>query len=489
MPQYFRHNRFQSLVRQLNFYSFRKINRERNVWIYKHNLFRRDSPEDLYLVRRRTCPGMDGRKQRFSRGNSRKSFDDGQTVKSDDDSCSSEIETSPSAVATIVEESTFLTLGNMKKHNFGLSSFAESQINRALIYSSNTPSIIQGKNNYVPSVPIDNSSYQTIDTTLVEYVDTSMVECDDAELSEDTDDHVSIAAINDDRMEMIEQSIIVSEVAMKLEQFAKKAMHGVGGSRTRRGGSGVVTPPFSSSSTNDARGIITYDDEPWYDSEDYKMGDVSPSLSKKFDTIKNTTKSVHISDLSASRNLKLVTPTKPIADRKTVEGIVQRILRSSNDKTPGHLVASANVAGFCMSMIPQSNSDLCAKVIHLISSCESLAKEFHLYRAALHPSEPSDRMFSSSIFGCVYPNSRSNNSGTPLDIWHGEGSRSDAVRDFSIFAVNCLHKLLGRNDIHGENDIDSKNKSFLSHRDLKILEHTADIWQKSVGVNDHARYQ
>jgi hypothetical protein len=43
------------------------VNKERNVWIYKHHLFRRDSPEDLRLVRRRTCPGLDGRKQRFAR--------------------------------------------------------------------------------------------------------------------------------------------------------------------------------------------------------------------------------------------------------------------------------------------------------------------------------------------------------------------------------------------------------------------------------------
>ncbi len=64
LPQYFRHNRFQSLVRQLNFYNFRKINRERMFWVYHHPLFHRDRPEEMHKLRRRTCPGYDGRKNR-----------------------------------------------------------------------------------------------------------------------------------------------------------------------------------------------------------------------------------------------------------------------------------------------------------------------------------------------------------------------------------------------------------------------------------------
>ncbi len=68
LPQYFRHNRFQSLVRQLNFYNFRKINRERTFWVYYHPLFHRDRPEEMPKLRRRTCPGYDGRKNRPSGG-------------------------------------------------------------------------------------------------------------------------------------------------------------------------------------------------------------------------------------------------------------------------------------------------------------------------------------------------------------------------------------------------------------------------------------
>lgn len=61
LPSYFRHSRFQSLVRQLNFYNFRKVNRERTFWVYYHPLFHRDQEENLHNLRRRTCPGVDGR--------------------------------------------------------------------------------------------------------------------------------------------------------------------------------------------------------------------------------------------------------------------------------------------------------------------------------------------------------------------------------------------------------------------------------------------
>ncbi|CAM9853766.1 unnamed protein product, partial [Laminaria digitata] len=64
LPKYFRHSRFQSLVRQLNFYSFKKISKERSVWIYKHAFFRRDEPELLHALKRKTnqhgAPGRIG---------------------------------------------------------------------------------------------------------------------------------------------------------------------------------------------------------------------------------------------------------------------------------------------------------------------------------------------------------------------------------------------------------------------------------------------
>ena len=61
-------------MRQLNFYNFRKVNRERTFWVYKHPMFHRDRPGDLGRLRRKTCPGVDGRKKQEAR------VEDGQSL-------------------------------------------------------------------------------------------------------------------------------------------------------------------------------------------------------------------------------------------------------------------------------------------------------------------------------------------------------------------------------------------------------------------------
>ena len=53
LPKFFRHRRFQSLVRQLNFYSFRKANNARSSFVYIHEAFQLNRPDLLSLLQRK----------------------------------------------------------------------------------------------------------------------------------------------------------------------------------------------------------------------------------------------------------------------------------------------------------------------------------------------------------------------------------------------------------------------------------------------------
>jgi hypothetical protein len=452
LPQYFRHNRFQSLVRQLNFYSFRKINRERNVWIYKHDLFNRARPEDLYMVRRRTCPGTDGRKQRFSRFSARKlSQPDGDNSKSDDEDSLS-IEAASSILGDVSAS---------RKRDLDASE------------RSKTPASKRSRRLW-------NAGYSDSKKDVV--VDTSMIQTvEDVPVEEEGQDEVSsLSAARTERVELAEQSIVVSEVAMKLDQYARKALGR--SSRSRRGG--VVTPPYGGSQHyfSSSTSLLTYDDEYHYSSGEapisrhHSVTSLSGLVSDADDSTANSEEEAP--SLITNSISNTVTPTKPmevstppVNDRTIVQTITGRILEGHSDQSRAWLVAPVTIAGFCMSTSPQQGEkDLCSKILQLISSCEHLASEFQLYRSALHPTANNGEAPS-----FVFHYARENRAVTVQQIWEREASRGDAVRHFKTFAVNCIHRVLGKSGHQGA-------IMPLSDDDKKVLERTADIWLKSAGA-------
>jgi HSF-type DNA-binding len=208
LPQFFRHNRFQSFVRQLNFYSFRKINRERTMWVYKHDLFRRDHPEDLALLRRRTCPTIDGRRQPLSRPLLKKTTpSEANKTKANDES--------------------------IRKRRSPPQDFSRKF----------TPTLKRPSIDWTSSVSTEDS---------VEHASVPPVNTVPLTESEDSDDQAFLESPSS----LEDQSMVVLKIASQLAQHARNSYIG---SRI----SGLVTPPFvSSRRCSDFSGtLLTYDDE------------------------------------------------------------------------------------------------------------------------------------------------------------------------------------------------------------------------------------
>ena len=405
------------------------------MWIYKHELFHRDHPEDLYMVRRRTCPGLDGRKQRFStRKISKKTESDDESSVDDN------------------EEETCIR-APPKKRDSGRMSASQDSNKRARRVSTGS---------FEPAGSDDPAS-PVVDTSIIR----SVVEANNMNLApdnEDGDEEASLGGKRNEKLEMLEQSMVVSDVAMKLEEYAKRAMKDRGlTAKSRRGGAGVVTPPFGTTyQTNmSASGLITYDDEYDTDMENLRVTDLFGNESPRSIVTENSEEaSAEEAEVECKRVPKEL--LVPPVDMGHARSITECLLLED--------VSSAAVAGFCMTTAPNGDSDMSRKIFSLIGSCETLAAEFHQYRSALKP------------FTCTEENSASV---TPFQavrnsnaqIWQREGSRKDAVRDFKTFSVNCVRKILGKNGL-------SDGVSDLAEADRYALERTAEVWLKSVGTTE-----
>lgn len=401
------------------------------MWIYKHKLFHRDRPEDLYQVRRRTCPGVDGRKQRFSRYSAQK------LSKHDEDKASSDDEESSLDISDDESEAAGVSSG--KKRRGSMSSVASGSSKRSRrLWQSGDPE---------ETIKVDTSILPDPVASPTSVFDAPKEEAKDADVDDD-----SSANKKSDRMEILERSLIVSEVASKLEEFVKRAMKGRGAPRSRR--TGVVTPPYGYSrlAVITSRDLITYDDE-------YEDEDLAGVVTDGDDSLNSA--DVSFTGLDKDSQDMAVAPILSVGKvKQTVEEIRKR---AKLTLTHSHMInACADVVELMMTTPPGENVAVCcSKVLRLLCLSERLSIDFYSYRAALHPDGA----------GFV---PRRHHSDTLRQAFESAHTRADALREFKIFAVNLIYRLLGRNGSFGI------ERPF-SYSETNNLLRTADVWSRSVG--------
>ena len=455
LSKYFRHSRFQSLVRQLNFYNFRKVNRERTFWIYKHRLFHRDRSQDLHLLRRRTCPGVDGRKNRFSytrrEGDPEEIDENSQRKNSDDDESSLDI-----SYNSAEEESTPEAIKLLTKKRVGMISHQPGDVKklRRAVVTKEKPTITEEEQHIDLSMVGHNHRFHVVRDEYAE----------EATASSDVE--------RDEITERRFQSHVVSQVAMKLEEYVKKAKRSVGRTRASRIGSVTPTPPLAGgimNSTYHSRSLITYDDE--YDAIDTRRGSFSSAVTVVTDGDDSMTSEEDFSTRVLCETETHVPQSKiafslaPVSSADMVRKVTLILAGSSGEND----VATAAIAGFCMSTAPSETVDLCNKVLCLLSSCDTLVTDFQQYRSALHPV---DNFSTTGLPSSTFTHGFCKHDAVSIQqIWERAGSRVDAVRDFKTFAVNKIYS-----------GLELKRGDFGEQEEL-ALKKTADIWLKSVVMN------
>ncbi|KAL3910001.1 MAG: hypothetical protein SGILL_007864 [Bacillariaceae sp.] len=261
-------------------------------------------------------------------------------------------------------------------------------------------------------------------------------------------------------MEMMQQSLVVSEVASKLEEYVKKAMKEKGLSRTRRGGSGIVTPPFGRFEMNSSD-LITYDDEFGVIDETNVNLDVVPEVDE---TLSVEAASASVDSMDESDML-----SPPVEDIETVKRVRLEILKRATDDNEDVVRACANVAAFFMLTAPSEDSEeCCPKIVELLTTSRQLEAEFYFYRSALHPSLSLESLCPQGQFIEAHSIQLRNS-------LNGGAGRTEALREFKVFSVNLIYKLLGMN---GSLNIQEP----LAGEDHSILLRTAKNWSKSVEI-------
>ena len=457
MPAYFRHNRFQSLVRQLNFYNFRKVNRERTFWVYRHPLFHRDKPQNLHLLRRRTCPGVDGRKH--------KPDYDIQTLETRENL---EFPGQADLVGDVGRETHRIAKPRPKRSAAKRVKVAKKQIEEESVSGLDSDDLSTDDNS-------SRSRREIQDIVEASHLVISSKSTSSTKKNQEEDSLSEKELAKRARTERHEQSIMVSHVAQRLEEFAKRAEgeSGNGGRRGRAfGRGGIVTPPVSRALsdtmkyhalTYDDEGSITVDpedeafegrnsrighskknniksdDDENMDELDSKCfvtddgesdGDSSgPSLSdsRKIDGNRSfaSLKNLHFKSFQEA----------PLKDLDVIAEITNK-LRVNNE-------ALAVVAMFCMATAPR-DENIDRKAMQVISSCSQLEDEFERYRSALRPNI-------GNIRGLIV---------------------SEYVQDFKYFSVNYLQKFLIENQ--------KQQDSYVSVNQVSAIQVSTSLWAESL---------
>jgi hypothetical protein len=432
------------LVRQLNFYNFRKINRERTFWIYKHQLFHRDRPEDLHLLRRRTCPGIDGRKHRFT-VYSRKvsdSPDEDDRKSSDDDSC-------------FVDTNAETTRRNKKRNFAGAERDGESKrFARGRVARPSRDEKAVSDEDAAVDLSLLKAPRRSSLSSRPSASDLHAIKDED----EDSTSEV------DDRTARREQAHIVSQVAIKLEEYARKAKKNF--SRSRNGG-GIVTPPLGGGqlpSGHYYRSLLTYDDEYPTTFPVRKCSSVSV-LTDIDGQVSDDEYATPPVTPSPRKRSSVISIKPPVDDMVLVRTISDNIMKSGIDKSK--TVASAAIACFCMANVPdEQDGDACAKIFSLLSTCDMLNHEFMQYRYALHPMGCSNSVSVSTFCPSAIRRDFDKATFSVQEIWERAASRHDAMRDFKTFAVNYMKSLL-------------ETVKF-SEEQRRAMHQTANVWSQSV---------
>lgn len=389
-------------MRQLNFYNFRKVNRERNFWVYKHPLFQRERPQDLHLLRRRTCPGVDGRKVRPDAEHGGQGYEPKSVF-------------SPTNVLSSIAVSPYESSDSDEGGSIAVTAAISKKRKTALRKKSDASLSSSSEDEHPPKST--KTSFMVSDQLTV------LDKKQNIESVHEREPNRLVSPLSkpaSSQLDMKEQSVLVSKVSKQLDEHAKKAaaIMGKNGMKTR---TGDITPTYVSSTMR--YNALTYDDEiEIFDSArgcvvEKNLHNCVPSKDNDAsdDGSENSATVVSFTDYELQDSSKRII-SAPIEDTRIIIEVRKKLLDVNNNIS--HLTTA--IAEFCMTTDPH-DPFLGEKAIQLMSNHAELAQEFCRYKIALSPNNSDHSEFMRALFS---------------------GQSKETVRGFKTFVLNSLKDLV-----------------------------------------------